>query len=269
VSITLSAILMELILTPIRSIGRTLVDGIIAIGEIVVLFLSTIKRLPFLPRVMDLTVKQMVSIGVSSLPLLFVTSIFTGMVATVQAEFQFRNLVPDKFVGTAACKMILIELGPILTALVMAGRVGSALAAEIGTMKEKEELAAYEVLGLDSMRYLALPRFVAFFVMLPALSIVSNCLALIGGWIVCVLALDITSYTYYTGMQYMFDIRDLFSGVIKSFVFGTLIYLLGYYCGLHAGSGAKGVGLATMNVVVSSCVSILIFDLIVAMLIFS
>ena len=260
---------MELILTPIKGIGKVLVDGIIAIGEVAVLFFATLKRLPFLPKVMNLTIRQMISIGVSSLPLLFVTSIFTGMVATVQAQFQFRNLVPDKFVGTAACKMILIELGPILTALVMAGRVGSALAAEIGTMKEKEELAAYEVLGLDSMRYLALPRFVAFFVMLPALSVISNCLALIGGWIVCVLALDITSYTYYTGMQYMFDIRDLFSGVLKSFVFGTLIYLLGYYCGLKAGAGAKGVGFATMNVVVSSCVSILIFDLIVAMLIFN
>ncbi|MDR1830305.1 MAG: ABC transporter permease [Candidatus Fibromonas sp.] len=259
----------SLILSPIRNLGETFIDGITAIGEVVVLFLSTLKRLPFLPKVMNLTIKQMVSIGVSSLPLLFVTSIFTGMVATVQSEYQFRNLVPDKFVGTAACKMILIELGPILTALVMAGRVGSALAAEIGTMKEKEELAAYEVLGLDPLRYLALPRFVAFFVMLPALSVISNCLALIGGWIVCVLALDITSYTYYTGMQYMFDIRDLFSGVLKSFVFGTLIYLLGYYCGLKAGAGAKGVGFATMNVVVSSCVSILIFDLIVAMLIFN
>ncbi len=260
---------MRILLSPIIALGMAVIEGIAAIGEIVVLLFSTLKRLPYLPSVMNLTIRQMVSIGVSSLPLLFVTSIFTGMVATVQAQFQFRNLVPDKFVGTAACKMILIELGPILTALVLAGRVGSALAAEIGTMKEKEELAAYEVLGLDPLRYLALPRFVAFFVMLPALSIISNCLALIGGWLVCILALDITSYTYYTGMQYMFDIRDLFSGVLKSFVFGTLIYLLGYYHGLHAGSGAKGVGLATMSVVVSSCVCILIFDLIVAMLIFS
>jgi len=257
------------IFSPFIGVGKAVIEGIAAIGEIVVLLFSTLKRLPYLPSVMSLTIRQMISIGVSSLPLLFVTSIFTGMVATVQAQFQFRNLVPDKFVGTAACKMILIELGPILTALVLAGRVGSALAAEIGTMKEKEELAAYEVLGLDPLRYLALPRFVAFFVMLPALSIISNCLALIGGWLVCILALDITSYTYYTGMQYMFDIRDLFSGVLKSFVFGTLIYLLGYYHGLHAGPGAKGVGLATMSVVVSSCVCILIFDLIVAMLIFS
>ncbi|GHV15076.1 putative ABC transporter permease protein [Fibrobacterales bacterium] len=260
---------MNIALSPFIWLGRYIVESVSAIGELVVLLFSTLIRLPFLPHVRNLTIKQMISIGVSSLPLLLVTSIFTGMVATVQAEFQFRNLVPDKFVGTAACKMILIELGPILTALVMAGRVGSALAAEIGSMKEKEELAAYEVLGLDPLKYLALPRFVAFFIMLPALSIISNCLALIGGWIVCVFALDITSYTYYTGMQYMFEIRDLFSGVLKSFVFGTLIYLLGYYHGLNAGAGAKGVGMATMSVVVSSCVAILIFDLLVAMLIFN
>lgn len=259
---------MSWILSPLFFLGRIIVDGIVAVGEIVVLFLATLKRLPYLPKVMNLTVKQMISIGVSSLPLLFVTSIFTGMVATVQAEFQFRNLVPDKFVGTAACKMILIELGPILTALVMAGRVGSALAAEIGSMKEKEELAAYDVLGLDPMRYLALPRFVAFVTMVPALSVISNGLALIGGWIVCVLALDITTYTYYTGMQYMFSPMDLFSGIIKSFAFGAVIYLLGYYHGLNAGSGAKGVGIATMKVVVSACVMILIFDLFIAMILF-
>jgi len=259
---------MSWILSPLFFLGRIIVDGIVAVGEIVVLFLATLKRLPYLPKVMNLTVKQMISIGVSSLPLLFVTSIFTVMVATVQAEFQFRNLVPDKFVGTAACKMILIELGPILTALVMAGRVGSALAAEIGSMKEKEELAAYDVLGLDPMRYLALPRFVAFVTMVPALSVISNGLALIGGWIVCVLALDITTYTYYTGMQYMFSPMDLFSGIIKSFAFGTVIYLLGYYHGLNAGPGAKGVGIATMKVVVSACVMILIFDLFIAMILF-
>lgn len=259
---------MRWVLSPFLFVGRLFVDGIAGVGEIVVLFFATLKRLPYLPRVMNLTIKQMISIGVSSLPLLFVTSIFTGMVATVQAEFQFRNLVPDKFVGTAACKMILIELGPILTALVMAGRVGSALAAEIGSMKEKEELAAYEVLGLDPMRYLALPRFVAFFTMVPTLSVISNGLALIGGWMVSVLALDITSYTYYTGMQYMFDPMDLFAGVIKSFAFGTIIYLLGYYHGQNAGAGAKGVGIATMKVVVSSCVMILIFDLFIAMILF-
>lgn len=245
---------------PIQAIGRMLIVGICNVGEVVYILFRTLKTLPYVHKNVDLIVKQMIAIGVSSIPLLFVTSIFTGMVATVQAEFQFRDLVADKFVGTAACKMILIELGPILTALVLAGRVGSALAAEIGSMREKEELDAYNVLGLDIYRYLALPRFVAFVTMIPCLTIISNCLALIGGWIVCVLALDITSYTYYTGMQYLFQPMDLWAGVIKSFIFGVIIFVLGFFHGIKAGSGARGVGVATMNVVVASCLMILISD---------
>lgn len=254
---------MPLILRPIAWIGEIIVSGISAVGEVICILLGTLKQLPHVFKNPDLIAKQMISIGVSSLPLLFVTSIFTGMVATVCAEFEFHNLVADKFVGTAACKMVLIELGPLLTAIVLSGRVGSAIAAELGSMKEKEELAAYTVLGLEPYRYLALPRYVAFITMIPCLTIISNALAIIGGWIVCVLGLDITTYTYVTGMQYLFDPMDLWSGVLKSFVFGTLIFLLGYYHGISAKPGARGVGLATMSVVVSSCLMILISDFVV------
>ncbi len=259
---------MPLILRPIVWIGDIIVTGISNVGEVICILLNTLKQLRYIHKNPDLIVRQMISIGVSSLPLLFVTSIFTGMVATVCAEFEFHNLVADKFVGTAACKMVLIELGPLLTAIVLAGRVGSAISAELGSMKEKEELAAYTVLGLDPYRYLALPRFVAFITMIPCLTIISNALALIGGWIVCVLALDITTYTYTTGMQYLFDPMDLWSGVIKSFVFGTIIYLLGYYHGVNAKAGARGVGIATMSVVVSCCLMILCSDFVVDALLF-
>src|SRR5574344_390239 len=233
---------MSAALAPFRFLGKMVVDGIENTGEVCYILFRTVRVLPYARKNFDLIVKQMISIGVSSVPLLFVTSIFTGMVATIQAEFQFRN--------------------------VLAGRVGSALAAEIASMREKEEFDAYLVLGLDPYRYLAMPRFVAFFTMIPCLTIISNGLALLGGWIVCVLALDITTYSYYTGMQYLFNPMDLFSGIIKSFVFGVTIFLLGYYHGLHATAGAKGVGLATKNVVVSSCLMILILDLAVAAIIF-
>lgn len=259
---------MPIILRPISWIGEIIFTGISGVGEVICILLNTLKQLRYIHKNPTLIVKQMISVGVSSLPLLFVTSIFTGMVATVCAEFEFHNLVADKFVGTAACKMVLIELGPLLTAIVLSGRVGSAIAAELGSMKEKEELAAYTVLGLDPYRYLALPRFVAFVTMIPCLTIISNALALIGGWIVCVLGLDITTYTYTTGMQYLFDPMDLWSGVLKSFVFGTLIFLLGYYHGVNAKAGARGVGLATMSVVVSCCLMILISDFIVDAVLF-
>lgn len=259
---------MFILLKPIYWIGKVIVDGIASVGEVVCILLKTLRQMPHVYKNPNLIVKEMISIGVSSLPLLFVTSVFTGMVATIMAEFEFHNLVSDKFVGTAACKMVLIELGPLLTAIVLSGRVGSAVAAELGSMKEKEELAAYTVLGLEPYRYLALPRFVAFFTMIPCLTTISNALALIGGWIVCVLALDITTYTYYTGMQYLFNSMDLWAGIIKSFVFGTLIFVLGYYHGINSKPGARGVGLATMNVVVSSCLMILIADFVLDALMF-
>ena len=252
---------MNVLFTPLRVLGRIVVSGISSVGELFCILYFTIRQVPYVFKNWNLVLNQMVSIGVSSVPLLFVTSIFTGMVATVQASFQFRGLVADKWVGTAACKMVLIELGPLLAALVLAGRVGSALAAEIASMREKEELDAHEVLDLNPYRYLAMPRFVAFFSMVPCLTIISNCLALIGGWIVAVLALDISSYTFYTGMQYLFNPRDLFGGVLKSFVFGIVIFLLGWFHGMNAAPGAKGVGLATKDSVVSCCLMILILDL--------
>jgi phospholipid/cholesterol/gamma-HCH transport system permease protein len=255
-------------LAPFRFIFRLGTEGLMAVGEIAWLLIQVIRRVPLVRKNPDLTFRQMIAIGVSSIPLLFITSLFTGAVAAVQAEYQFRNFIPDKFIGTAISKMVLIELGPILTALVLAGRVGSALAAEIGSMKGKEELSAFEVLNLDALRYLALPRFIAFVVMVPCLSILSSFLAIIGGWFVCVIALDITTYTYYTGLQYLFQNMDLFSGIIKSIAFGIIIFLLGYYHGLNAGKGAKGVGVATMKTVVSACVSLLIFDFFIALLMF-
>ena len=244
-------------------------EGIVGVGEIFWLLFQVVLRIPLARKNPELTIRQMVSVGVSSIPLLFITSLFTGAVAAVQSEYNFRGLIPDRFVGTAVAKMVFIELGPILTAIVLAGRVGSALAAEIGSMKNKEELAAYDALNLDPLRYLALPRFLAFFFMVPCLSVLSSFLAIIGGWFTCVIGLDISSYTYYTGLQYLFDDMDLFSGIIKSFIFGVIIFLLGYYHGLNADAGAKGVGQATMKTVVSSCVSLLVFDFLTAVVIFS
>lgn len=261
--------MQSIALAPFRLLLRLGMEGLIAVGEIFWLLIQVILRVPLVRKNPDLTLRQMISIGVSSIPLLFITSLFTGAVAAVQAEYQFRNFIPDKFIGTAIAKMVLIELGPILTALVLAGRVGSALAAEIGSMKGKEELSAFQVLNLDPLRYLAMPRFIAFVIMVPCLSILSSFLAIIGGWIVCLIALDITTYTYYTGLQYLFKNMELFSGVIKSIAFGVIIFLLGYYHGLNAGEGAKGVGVATMKTVVSACVSLLIFDFFIALLMFS
>lgn len=261
--------ILTVLLGPPLAFAHFVKLGIVMATDVMFLFFATLKRFPLVFKNKELTLKQMISIGVTSIPLVVVTSIFTGMVAAVQAEYQFRNFVPDKFIGTAVCKMVIIELGPVLTGLVMAGRVGSALAAEIGSMKEKEELDAMVVLDLDPLRYLAMPRLISFMTMMPCLTVMSMFLAILGGMFVSVLGLDITPYTYITGLKYFFSPMDLMAGISKAFVFGIVICMMGYYHGVTAGSGARGVGVATMKVVVSACVLILIFDFLIAVLFFS
>jgi phospholipid/cholesterol/gamma-HCH transport system permease protein len=230
---------MTLVLRPFLFAGQKILDAIAGIGEIFCILFYTLRAFPRAHKNMDLIVKRWWRSSLFG-TFTFCDFHFYGNGRYCSADFQFRDLVADKFVGTAACKMILIELGPLLTALVLAGRVGSALAAEIASMREKEELDAYNRTGLDPYRYLALPRFIAFFTMVPCLTIISNCLALLGGWIVSVLALDITTYTSIQECSIYFSLWIYFAGVIKSFVFGVTIFLLGYYHGIMLAPEQEG-----------------------------
>jgi phospholipid/cholesterol/gamma-HCH transport system permease protein len=181
----------------------------------------------------------------------------------VQAAYQFRGFVPSNYLGTAVCKLVIIESGPVLTALVLAGRVGSAIAAEIGTMKEKEELDAMTVLDLDPLRYLALPRLLAGLLVFPLLVVISDFLSIVGGWIISTLVLNVTTATYVFGLRFLFQPYDVLTSMIKAMVFGLIVVLMGYHHGLTAGSGAKGVGQASMKSVVASCMLILIVDFLI------
>lgn len=232
------------------------------------LLLQIIKRLPLALLNPHLLLDQMVRNGLNTIPLLAATSLSTGMVAAVQAKYQFRNFVPDKFIGTAAMKMILIELGPVLTGLVLAGKVGSALAAEIACMKEKEELDAMRILNLDPLRYLAAPRMLSTLIMVPALTILSIFISTIGAYWVSIYSLDLTSHTFLTGIRYFYDPRDVLGALVKSFAFGMVVSLMGYYRGIHADAGSKGVGNATMKVVVTSCILILMCDSLITFILF-
>lgn len=240
------------------------VEGKIAqIGEVILLLLRIFRRGPWFFVNPSLTIEQFIRIGVASLPLVMVISFFIGAVSAVQAEYQFRGFVPANYLGTAVCKLVVIESGPVLTALVLAGRVGSAIAAQIGTMKEKEELDAMTVLDLDPLRYLALPRLLSGIVAFPLLVIISDCLSIFGGWIITTLVLNVTTATYVFGLRFLFQPYDVVISMVKAMVFGGIVVLMGYYHGLSAGSGAKGVGQASMRSVVSSCMLILILDFLI------
>jgi phospholipid/cholesterol/gamma-HCH transport system permease protein len=230
------------------------------LGEICLLAFRIVTRLHFFFRNPAITFQQIIRIGVSSLPLIIVISFFIGAVTAIQANYQFRGFVPANYLGLAVCKFVIIESGPVLSALVLAGRVGSAIAAEIGTMKEKEELDAMAVLDLDPLRYLAVPRLISGVVAFPLLVIVSDFLAIVGGWIIVTLVLKVTTATYVFGLRFLFDGYDILISMVKAMIFGAIVVIMGYFHGTAAGAGARGVGQASMRSVVSSCVLILVAD---------
>ncbi len=243
--------------------GEALVKNISKLGEVFSLLGRIIFRFPLFFKNPSITIQQTMDIAISALPLIFVASFFTGAVAAESASYQFRNFIPDRYIGTAICLSVILELGPVLTGLVLAGRTSSAIAAEIGSMKEKEELDAMKVLNLDPLRYLAMPRLLTCVIMFPVLSIISSFLAILGGWIDAVTLLGVTTHTYIFGLRFLFDPYYIVVSLTKAVVFGTIVSLIGYYYGLTSGAGAKGVGKATMTSVVTSSVLILICDFII------
>jgi phospholipid/cholesterol/gamma-HCH transport system permease protein len=232
-------------------------------GRATRLWFGILRRLPFAARDARMIVEQVVRMGIASLPLVLVISLFIGAVTAVQARYQFHGLIPDNYLGTAVAKFVIIESGPVLTALVLAGRVGASIAAEISAMKEKEELDALRVLDLDPLRYLALPRILAGFIVMPLLVILACVFALFGGWLLTRLAFGITTETYVQGLRFLFSGYDVIACLIKSFIFGGVVAFTGFHAGLRAGSGARGTGQAAMSAVVSACVWILVLDFLI------
>ncbi len=240
--------------------SRILLAPLEHLGEITALSVQLTLRLPRVFKNPGLLAQQMMRMGVSSLPLVLVISVFIGAVTSIQAHYQFRNLVPDTYLGTAVCKFVIIESGPVLTALVLAGRIGSAIAAEVGSMRGKEEIDAMVILDLDPLRYLALPRVLAGVLVFPMLVLVADFLALLGGWAIARWNLGLTTAAYIHGARFLFDPYDLWIGLVKSLSFGLVVSFMGYYHGVRAEAGARGVGQAAMRSVVSSCVMILVLD---------
>ena len=242
------------------SLWDTYIAGWFAeIGRITTLLWDTIR---FLPRGLmspKLIIDQMQHIGVGSLWLVFVVSLFTGAVAAVQAAYQFSNVVPMKYIGAVIIRSVIIELGPVLTALVVGGRVGAMIAAELGTMKVTEQVDALRAMGINPIRYLVVPRIISALIMLPLIVVIfANALAIFGGYVVSVTSLGVSSHTYVTGIKQFFFMKDLYTGLIKSFIFGGIIGTMGCHYGFETEGGAEGVGVATTRAVVASCVLVLI-----------
>jgi len=203
---------------------------------------------------------QMVFAGVGSFIIAFFVAFFTGIVIAMQSAYQLSRFGANIYVAPMVAVGIARELGPVLTALVVAGRVGAAIAAEIGTMKVTEQIEALETMALNPIRFLVVPRFLALLVMLPCLTICSDLIGIFGGFLVGVFNLRLDPYRYITFSFKFMLWKDVWTGLVKSVVFGIIISMIGCYTGLKTKGGAEGVGKATTLSVVTSFILIILFD---------
>jgi phospholipid/cholesterol/gamma-HCH transport system permease protein len=211
-------------------------------------------------------VKQMRGIGVDSLPLVVIVAGFLGAVSAFQTRYQLFPGVQLSVIGLIVRQSIVLELGPLLTALVLAGRVGAKMTAEIGTMRVTEQIDALETLAFDPVAFLAVPRLLAALVMVPVLVLVANFTAIFSAFITLIMATDVTPLDFKAGLQLAFIPFQLWYSVIKSIGFGAAIALVCTYEGYVSGSGAEGVGRSTAKAVVITSVAILVYDAIIAAL---
>jgi len=244
----------------VQTVGQLSINLSYHAGGLALLLKDTLTTLFKTKLKWDLTIDQMHKIGVTSLPLVALTALFTGMVLALQSAYQMRLFAAEQFVADLVALSITRELGPVLTAMVVAGRVGAAMAAELGTMKVTEQIDAMKVLAVDPIRYLAVPRFVAAFFMLFILTIFADTIGMLGGYLISVFKLGMSSHQYMVRSITVLIVKDVVTGLIKSFFFGGIIAVVGCYFGFRASGGAEGVGRATTLAVVTALVVIIATD---------
>jgi len=211
---------------------------------------------------------QMRRIGYDSVLLISVTSGFTGLVTSVQASYQTSGYIPESLVGVLVAKSTMIELAPVLTGLVLAGKVGASIAAEIGTMKVSEQIDALETMAIDPVDYLYMPRVMAGIIMFPLLTVLANFIGIFSAYILSVYKYDVNAYSFFSNMKDFFLPADLWGGLVKAIFFGLIITMVGCFAGSKAKGGAEGVGKVTTLTVVYSSILVLIMDFVVAAILF-
>jgi len=240
------------------------------IGNYVTVFLEhtgnvTLKimyllRLVFRGRIRwRLVFEQMVSLGINSIPIVFVTAFFVGMAFTIQIVREFLRFGAAQMIGGIIGMAFWRELGPLMTGVVVAGRIGAAIAAELGTMKVTEQVEALEALSQDSMEYLVLPRCVALVLMLPLLVGFADVIGFMAGFLIATIS-NVNPSAYFSSAQNMLDVMDILGGGIKAMFFGLSIGFIASFKGLSARSGARGVGRVTRRSVVACLVSVFVLN---------
>lgn len=245
----------------VADFGELLISWAVVVGDISLFTLRTMRWMfTRLPR-RETLMPNFYQIGVLSLPVVALTGTFIGMVLAVQSYQQFRNLRLETRLGAVINMSLVRELGPVLAATMLAGRVGSAMAAELGTMRVTEQIDALSSMGANPIHYLVVPRFLGCLALIPGLTIMADFMGVVGGAFYSIVVLGIDSHHYWVNSQRFVGSFDLFSGVFKSLAFGAAIALVSCHRGFNCDPGAEGVGRAATEAFVASFVLILVIDL--------
>jgi len=211
---------------------------------------------------------QMVSIGVASMPTVALANFLLGIVLAIQGAGQFAKLGATDLVASLVAFSILREIGPLITAVIVIGRSGSSITAELGTMKVSEEIEALTVMGIDPVKFLVVPRLLSMIIMMPVLTVLGEGVGLFAGWLISVGSLHLDPIYYVTNSVAAVEQKDLFSGLLKALIFGAVVGTVGCYYGIQVEGGAEGVGRATTKSVVTSLTAMLAMDALLTTLIY-
>lgn len=253
----------------LSNIGRVVLNFFSATGKIVLFCSSAIFNIFRPPLYIRPIIAQMVEIGYYSLPVVGLTAIFTGAVLALQSYTGFSRFSAESAIATVVVLSITRELGPVLAGLMVAGRVGASIAAEIGTMRITEQIDALVTLSTNPIKYLVTPRMVASVLMMPCLVIIADIIGVMGGYFISVYTLGFSEDLYLQNTFQYLESSDITSGLIKSAVFGFIIAIIGCYSGYNSNKGAQGVGTATTNAVVISSILILLSNYLLTKIFFS
>jgi phospholipid/cholesterol/gamma-HCH transport system permease protein len=256
-------------MNPLAVIGHIFLNFLASIGDLTLFASRALAHGasgPYYPRMI---LRQMIDIGYYSLPVVGLTAIFTGMVLALQSHTGFSRFEAQSAVATIVVLSMTRELGPVLAGLMVAGRVGASMAAELGTMRVTEQIDALTTLSTDPYKYLVWPRLMAGLLMLPLLVVVADVIGVFGGYIVGIYKLGFGPYEYINRTFEFLETQDVASGLVKAAVFGFLVALMGCYQGYNSAGGAQGVGAATTKAVVSASILILTANYVVTEIFFS
>ena len=245
----------------VADMGGVVISWVAGVGDVTVFGFRTLQWMfTRLPR-KETILPNFYQIGVLSLPVVALTGTFIGMVLAVQSYSQFKSMHLETKLGAVINLSLLRELGPVLAATMLAGRVGSAMAAELGTMRVTEQIDALSCMGANPIHYLVVPRFLGCLVLIPTLTIMADFMGVVGGWFYSTILLSIDQHFYWQNSQSVVCTFDIFIGVLKSLFFGAAIAVVSCHRGFHCDPGAEGVGRAATSAFVASFVLILILDL--------